>query len=422
MMKKMNSMKTFNKLIMISMALLLCGFFTNAMAQSSRRYAEPVFDEVNIETGIPFSSAIKEGEISPTTLYLDFYEPEGDTLSARPLVITVFGGAFVAGSRDYADMVEYCTRLAKHGYAAASIDYRLISIWNLTSTALIRDAYMAAQDVSSAIRFFKYHCDEYKIDTEQVFLLGNSAGSIAILCELFMDEDERPAETFEEPDLGPMHSSGFEEYAGISPAVAGAIPQWGGVMDLDVISEEEYVPLCMIHGTDDTNVPYDSGYCYNGMLPGVMPYMYGSHPIAGRLDEIGITDYEFHPFEGEGHAFYFVPLLYTLIEEKFDACFSITRDFLYNHLEFPTSLHEMEETVVQIYPNPATDFVTIRFSEAISDRPINVVVTDMMGRKMLSEDSVNSLFTIDVLQWPSGVYVIRVTQESICCVWKFVKR
>lgn len=422
MMKKMNSMKTFNKLIMISMALLLCGFFTNAMAQSSRRYAEPVFDEVNIETGIPFSSAIKEGETSPTTLYLDFYEPEGDTLSARPLVITVFGGAFVAGSRDYADMVAYCTRLAQHGYAAASIDYRLISIWNLTSTALIRDAYMAAQDVSSAIRFFKYHCDEYRIDTEQVFLLGNSAGSIAILCELFMDEDERPAETFEEPDLGLMHSSGFEEYAGVSPLVAGAIPQWGGVMDLDVISEEEYVPLCLIHGTEDTNVPYDSGYCYNGMLPGVMPYMYGSHPIAGRLDEIGITDYEIHPFEGEGHAFYFVPLLYTLIEEKFDACFSITRDFLYNHLVFPTSIPEIAETMVQVYPNPATDFVTIRFAEALSNQPVNVVVTDMIGRKMLSEGSANSSSTIDVSQWPSGVYVIRMTQEGICCVRKFVKR
>ena len=422
MMKKMNSMKTFNKLIMISMALLLCGFFTNAMAQSSRRYAEPVFDEVNIETGIPFSSAIKEGETSPTTLYLDFYEPEGDTLSARPLVITVFGGAFVAGSRDYADMVEYCTRLAKHGYAAASIDYRLISIWNLTSTALIRDAYMAAQDVSSAIRFFKYHCDEYRIDTEQVFLLGNSAGSIAILCELFMDEDERPAETFEEPDLGPMHSSGFEEYAGISPAVAGAIPQWGGVMDLDVISEEEYVPLCLIHGTDDTNVPFDSGYCYNGMLPGVMPYMYGSHPIAGRLDEIGITDYEFHPFEGEGHAFYFVPLLYTLIEEKFDACFSITRDFLYNHLVFPTSIPEMAEMMVQVYPNPATDLLTISVGDASQCEPMGVTVIDVMGRVVYAEIVSAPEMSLDVSHWPSGVYVIQLEQKGVCGFRKFIKR
>ena len=415
----MNRMKTTRFLAIIG---LLCGLFTNMAMAQGVRYAEPVFDEVNIETGIPFSSAIKEGETTPTTLYLDFYEPVGDTLSERPLVITVFGGAFVAGSRDYSDMVEYCTRLAKHGYAAASIDYRLISIWNISSTALIRDAYMAAQDVSAAIRFFKYHCDEYKIDPEQIFLLGNSAGSIAIYCELFMDEDERPAETFEEPDLGPMHSSGFEEYADFSPAVAGAIPQWGGVMDLNVISEEEYVPLCMIHGTADTNVPYDSGYCYNGMLPGVMPYMYGSLPIAGRLDEIGINDYEFHPFEGEGHAFYFNPVVYTLIEEKFDTCFSIARDFLYHHLQVPTSIPEMEEPEIQVYPNPATDVVTIRFSEDLKNRSLSLVVMDVMGRKMLSENDLDSSSIIDVSQWPSGVYFIRMEQDGRYFGRKILKR
>jgi len=402
---------------------LLFGLFANVtMAQSGQRYAEPVFDEVTISTAIPFSSAIKEGEILPSTLYLDFYEPHGDTLSARPLVITVFGGAFVAGSRDYADMVEYCTRLAKHGYAAASIDYRLISIWNLNSTALIRDAYMAAQDVSSAIRFFKYHCDEYRIDTEQIFLLGNSAGSIAILCELFMDEDERPAETFEDPDLGSIHSSGFDEYAGFSPAVAGAVPHWGGVMDLNVCSEEEYVPLCMIHGTDDTTVPYDSGYCFNGMLPDVMPFMYGSHPIAVRLDEIGITDYEFHPFEGEGHNFYFIPMVYTLIEEKFDTCFSITRDFLYHHLEIPTSIPETEELKMQVYPNPATDLLTIRVDEVVSLKPLNMTILDVTGRKMFA-GAVSSLeFRLDVSQWPSGVYFMQMEQDSRYFWRKFLKR
>jgi len=397
-MKQMNRMKTTRFLAIIG---LLFGLFTNVtMAQTGQRYAEPVFDEVSIETGIPFSSAIKEGDTSPTTLYLDFYEPQGDTLSERPLVITVFGGAFVAGSRDYSDMVEYCTRLAKHGYAAASIDYRLISIWNLNSTALIRDAYMAAQDVSSAIRFFKYHCAEYRIDTEQVFLLGNSAGSIAIYCELFMDEDERPAETFEDPDLGPMHSSGFDEYAGFSPSVAGAIPQWGGVMDLDVIDEEEYVPLCMLHGTDDTNVPYDSGYCYNGMLPGVMPYMYGSHPIAGRLDEIGITDYEFHSFEGEGHAFYFIPVVFTLIEEKFDTCFSISRDFLYHHLKFPTSIPETEELKIQVYPNPSNGVFNIKI-----EGETTFTIYNLMGQTVANAKTENGIFTVSKLS--SGVYFVK---------------
>lgn len=396
---QMNKTKTINFLRFFLAIAFTCGLLTNTLqAQSGQRYAEPVFDEVNTIVGIPYSSAVKEGDTLPTTLYLDFYEPVGDTLPKRPLVITVFGGAFVAGSRDFIDMQEYCTRLAQHGYAAASIDYRLLSIWNLNQTSLIRDAYMAAQDVSSAIRFFKYHYDEYRIDTEQVFLLGNSAGSIAILCELFMDEDERPAETFEEPDLGSMHSSGFEEYAGFSPAVAGAIPQWGGVMDLDVIDEEEYVPLCMLHGTDDTNVPYDSGYCYNGMLPGVMPYMYGSHPIAGRLDEIGITDYEFHSFEGEGHAFYFT-LSYQL-NEKFDTCFNIVRDFLYQHLNLSTSVPETEELKIQVYPNPSNGVFNIKTGGETA-----ITIYNLMGQTVATGKTENGVFTVSNLS--SGVYFVK---------------
>ena len=58
MMKTMDKIKTFNRLVVAT--LLLCGLFTNAMAQSSRRYAEPVFDEVNVEADIPVSSGIKE--------------------------------------------------------------------------------------------------------------------------------------------------------------------------------------------------------------------------------------------------------------------------------------------------------------------------------------------------------------------------
>lgn len=401
---------------------LLFGVFANAaMAQRGQRYTEPVFDEVNIETGIPFSSAIKEGATSPTTLYLDFYEPQGDTLLERPLVITVFGGSFVAGSRDYADMVEYCTRLAKHGYAAASIDYRLLSIWNLSSTSLIRDAYMAAQDVSSAIRFFKAHSDDYRIDTKRVFLLGDSAGSIAILCELFMDESERPAETFESPDLGSMHSSGYDEYAGFSPAVAGAIPHWGGVTEVDFISTEEYVPLCMIHGTDDTTVPYDSGYCFAGILPNLMPYMYGSHIIANYLDEIGIADYEFHPFEGEGHAFY-LNSIGQLYEDKFNACFDITRDFLFNHLSLPICAPERIEKLVQVFPNPATDLLTIHIGDASDCKPLNVNFMDVTGRVVFSETILATEKSIDVSQWPSGVYVIRMEQDDAWGVRKFVKR
>ena len=82
---------------------------------------------------------------------------------------------------------------------------------SISASSLIRSAYMAAQDVNSAIRFFKAHCLEYRIDTNNIFLLGNSAGSIAILNEIFLSNDERPSETSVSPDLGPMNSSGYDD-------------------------------------------------------------------------------------------------------------------------------------------------------------------------------------------------------------------
>ena len=70
------------------LGLCLCCFLglieSNAvMAQTGERYAQPVFDEVTVTEGIPFSSALRLGATEPTTLYLDFYEPMGDTLAER---------------------------------------------------------------------------------------------------------------------------------------------------------------------------------------------------------------------------------------------------------------------------------------------------------------------------------------------------
>ena len=380
---------------------LLCP--VTLLAQTGIRYAEPVFENTLTTPGIPFSSAVGEDQILPTILYLDFYEPSGDTLSARPLVITVFGGAFVAGSRDWCDMVEYCTRFAKHGYAAASIDYRLLPILSISASSLIRSAYMASQDISSAIRYFKAYCHDYRIDTNNIFLLGNSAGSIATLNEIFMSDEERPDETFDFPDLGPINSSGYLEYAGFSSKVAGAVAQWGGVLDANVIDFDEYVPLCMIHGTEDNVVPFDSGYCYSSLPLPIFPYMYGSYAIADHLSDLGIEDYEFHPFEGERHDFY-ISDNGDLIMEKFDQCFNIARDFLYNHLDTHSTsgVSHYETDNVRIYPNPASDILIVE--QRGEEKIVDITLCDIQGR-IVKESNVSPV-SLDRL--PSGVYVVHV--------------
>mgnify|MGYP002620603662 FL=1 len=409
-------------LYIIMLALCALVFPKVSKAQVGQRYLDPVFDEVTTTEAIPFSSAIREGQTTPTTLYLDFYEPAGDTMAARPLVITVFGGAFVTGSRDFVDMVAYCTRLAQLGYATASIDYRLLSLLQVSGPKLIRDAYMAAQDVSSAIRYFKLHSEDYRIDPEHIYLLGNSAGSIAILGEMFIGEEERPAETFEAPDLGSLHSSGYSEYADFSPQVAGAVAHWGAVLSLDMIDYDEYTPICMIHGTDDTMVPFDSGYCFASYGLPYMPYMYGSQAIAMHLEDMGITDFEFHPFEGEDHAFYLSASYLSLDEEKFSACFDIVRNFLWNHLDPSLSVADVPMTELSVYPNPATQTIVIRGDALSQNGQCRIAISDVNGRELFAQDASQPNVTIDVSGWPSGIYLVRFEQNGRYVSRKFVKR
>ena len=232
-------------------------------AQNEQRFLSPVFDEITVQSEVQYSSAAPVGSDDPDPLYFDFYEPIGDTMAYRPLVITVFGGAFVAGNRTWCDMVAYAESLSHYGYVVASIDYRLLPVYRISETNFIRAAYMAAQDVSAAVRFFKGNCDTYRIDTNRIFVIGNSAGTIASMHCVWMDDNERPEETYEDSgflgigghsDLGGVHTSGFPEYLSYSPSIAGLVAQWGGILDTNIVGNDDQTPICLIHGTADETV------------------------------------------------------------------------------------------------------------------------------------------------------------------------
>jgi hypothetical protein len=131
--------------------------------------------------------------------------------------------------------------------------------------------------------------------------------------------------------------------------------------------------------------------------------MYGSHAIASYLSDLGIEDYEFHPFEGEEHCFY-ITAFTNLIEDKFDACFHIARDFLYNHLDLHSTSDVSQYVTdhVRIYPNPASDilFVELKREERIAD----IALFDMQGR-IVKESNASPVYLGHL---PSGVYAVQV--------------
>lgn len=291
-------------------------------------FAQP--PQIIVRRGLPYNivyTPVSVPEKShPQKLCFDFYEPSDRSDTLRPLVITLFGGGFVLGSRDWADMQAWCTRFAENGYAAASIDYRVMPAKKFSAKGLVRTGYMAAQDVSAAVRFFKANSAKYRIDTNRIFLLGQSAGAVAIIHALYMDEDERPAETFEKPAFPSLHSTGTPEARKQTFGVAGAVLLWGCIFNPEMIDADETTPVCFIHGGKDKILPVDSGYAFS--VAG-LPYAYGSQVMADRLRTLGTSSFDLHLHEQEPHAFYFKHLyMYQLDEKKFETCWKYAFDFI----------------------------------------------------------------------------------------------
>jgi PKD repeat protein len=291
--------------IIVFTCLLNTLLFSQYNCTQNNRYLDSVFQQVNITTGIKFGEANPYNPlVSNQELFLDIYEPVGDTVLARPLIVHAFGGGFISGNRTGDDIPYWGSEYAKKGFVFVSVDYR-IGYNPLDGGSTERAAYRCMQDIRAALRYLADNTQTYKLDLDNFYLTGNSAGSIGGLISVFMDDNDRPASTygtfFESSDLGCMDCSGNSNFNNQKVPVKAHINLWGAVYDTSYIdvaaNPEDNVPVISFHGTADGSVPYESGNPYG--LP-IFPVVYGSYPIHLRMTNQGIRN-ELVPFPGFPH-------------------------------------------------------------------------------------------------------------------------
>ncbi len=194
-------------------------------------------------------------------LLLDLHRPR--TFAATvPVVVWVHGGGWKNGSKDRCP----ATWLVEHGYAVASIDYRLTD-----------QAQWPAQidDCRQAVRWLRQNAQDYGLDGDRIAAWGGSAGGhlVALLGTLDPPADETmssrvqavcdwygPSDLLTMPPNLPENGRTLEDVANSN----GAKLLGGTVRDLPQLAQQASAlyqvsaddpPFLIMHGEKDPGVP-----------------------------------------------------------------------------------------------------------------------------------------------------------------------
>lgn len=203
------------------------------------RYLDDMF-EVATETDLQYGLAMDENG-DEEVLLLDLYQPENDDLAQRPAVVWLHGGSFQFGHKG--ETAEFARSSARRGFVSVSPNYRIRENQTFDYTdrndPIGEQAKRDAQhDTQAAVRWLRANADNLGVDPDLIYLAGYSAGGTAALRVASASPD----------DVG---SSGNP---GPSSSVAGVVGISASIED--GMLEEAMGRTLLIHGTDDTKVPF----------------------------------------------------------------------------------------------------------------------------------------------------------------------
>ena len=265
--------------------LLLC---LNTLAQQSR-YTDDLFPGSDTMTLVYGTNVNYINQ--PVNLLIDYYLPRGDSDQNRAAVIFVHGGGFRSGHRNNDAILELCSKLARKGFVAASIDYRT-GLYSDSETELSAAIVRSVQDLNAAIRFTRAHAGLLGIDTNLIFISGASSGGITVLQKAFLKPDSTALM------LGVSSLQALEAGTNFLPNssdAAGVFSLWGAVFDTSWITASD-LPVGCVHSEADSTIPYITGYNRrNGAMK-----LYGSLPIVQRARGQGLFTM-LHTFQSGKH-------------------------------------------------------------------------------------------------------------------------
>lgn len=363
---------------------------------------------VIIEEDITYAEGLSHDETSPTTfaipLKLDVYSPDND-IENRPVYLFIHGGAFAGGSKTQDAIVEQARYFASRGWVFVSIDYRLTGDLGSIFTGIVPDEwlnaasqadqarqviaiYTAQRDAKAAMRWIVANADNYNINTDYVTVGGGSAGAItAVTLGVSNQEDFRDEISLtDDPTLATTNLDQTYEIKSI-------VDYWGSNVALEIHEaiygmhhfDSNDPPLFITHGTEDSTVFFTE-----------------AEKLVQLYDSIGIN-VDFNPLVGRGHGPWGATLDgKSLSELSFDFLAEQQELILDEDCEMITSVFETSKLDVNVFPNPANNFINITIKNGLNYK---ATLYDLTGTIMASDINCPQL-KMDLL--PSGIYMLEI--------------
>jgi acetyl esterase/lipase len=213
---------------------------------------------------ITFERDVEYANPDSQHLQLNIARPKNAT-GSLPAILCIHGGGFRGGTREGYDSL--CLRLAQHGYAAATVTYRLAPKYQFPA---------AIHDVKAAVRWLRANAGKYQIDPAQIGVTGGSAGGhlaqflgVTAGVKEFEGDGGNPEQSSAVACVVNQYGpSDFTKSYGKSVDAAEVLPLWlGGDLDaqrprhiraspLNWVTPEA-APTLLEHGTEDKYVAYE---------------------------------------------------------------------------------------------------------------------------------------------------------------------
>ncbi|MGH6891215.1 MAG: prolyl oligopeptidase family serine peptidase [Dongiaceae bacterium] len=225
------------------------------------------------------------GRVHGAGLLADIAYPEAK--QKLPALISVHGGRWQGGHKRDASTIKV-EQWAGFGFFAMSVDYRLVGA---------TPAPACYQDFQCAIRYVHANAAQYNLDTNRIFLIGQSAGGHLVSLAATLGDGPWPR-------TGGWEKAANDFRAAISVAACYELPtlSWGSIWtprgeDPDkaraLASPVNHVrkdspPLLIIHSDNDKSVPIENALLMvEALKKAEADFTFHRYPDKGHM---GITD------------------------------------------------------------------------------------------------------------------------------------